>query len=415
MVYQNQLQRNTGIVDPLVFNKNIEASYFHYIGFRTVKNFYKFYRELAPDKAGVTWRGTTEFKIPPNADKLGPLILEFDVGPINATVNQNQQALHLPRYVDWLGYYAWSKITLEYGPNELYTLYPDEQFIRAKQSYDIQRQDALKELVAGERTDARREALATTTQRLYVELMFPHSRSTNRWLEIMQCAVEPRVSVHWKPLHEIVQLSNSTLDGDSSLLSNVKLRTTLVHLEGDERDENTARIENIDGVTRYTEEFRYEKFTREFTQGTSGEVFVKLNNFRTAAKNIILLLRKLAEVRPGANDSPNYTNLQPIASFYLEASDGRIFEPIDDRFARFYLHPQWHIAPCGDNIYEWSWAMEPDDALNCTGSLNLGGASNLLLKITLPAALDEDCELTVITKEHNFIQHSRGDLAKTFR
>ena len=76
---------------------------------------------------------------------------------------------------------------------------------------------------------------------------------------------------------------------------------------------------------------------------------------------------------------------------------------------------EWHMAPSGPRIYEWSWAMEPDDLLNASGGINLGSASNLTLVIQLPAALAADYELTVIAKEYNFTQDSRGDMMKIFR
>lgn len=404
MTYQSQLQRNTGVLDPLVFSHDLEDSYWYYWGYKTCKNFFRYFTDVTQDKPGVTWGGTSSIQIPHTADKTGPWQLIFDVGPLT----------NADRFVDYLGYYAWEKIEFVYGTNEVYVLTPDECFLRAKQSFDIVPQEALKELVAGGKSQGQRSSLADTTQTLIVDLPFPHTRSTSRWMELIQMAVEPRLYIHWRPLRNIVQgiTPNQTPTAD---LSNVKLRCTHVHLDGDERDDNTSRTEDVDGIIRLFEEMKAEKFTREFVSGTTGEVTVKLNNFRTATKSYTFLLRRVSDVAPGAGQEANYTNLAPVEKFYLTAADGKIHEPVEDRYYRFYLHPLNHHAPSGDYIYEWSFAMEPDDVLNCSGSLNLGNTSNLQLVITLPNALNADHELTVICREYNMVQHSRGDIAKNFK
>jgi hypothetical protein len=413
MVYQSQLQRNTGVIDPLIISDDIVDSYWYYVGYKTTKNFYKFYKDISPDKEGVQFGGSTTFQIPSIADKVGNMYLKFSLSAISATVPVTD---HDPRYVDFIGYQAWQKIVMEYGGNEIYTIYPEECVVRMKQSYDIQRQDAIRELVAGDRTEARREALATQQQDLIVDLPFPHTRGTTRWLELIQMAVQLRITVYWRPLNAITQIGASTT-GVSATLLNICMRCALVHQEGDERDNNTSRIERPDGILRLFEDIKYESFTQQLVSGTLGgvDIPIKLNNFRSSTKSLVFFLRQLNEANPGPTDVPNYTNFQRIALFSLEATDGRFFEPVEDKFNRFVQWPQWHISPAGPLMYEWSWAMEPDDVLNASGSINLGATTNLILKIQLPATLTADHILTVVGKEYNFHQQSRGDFIKTFR
>jgi hypothetical protein len=308
-----------------------------------------------------------------------------------------------------------SKIELLYGQNTIYTMYPEELTVRVKQSLDCQRQDAARELCAGDRTEARREALATAAQTLIVNLPFPHTRGTNRWVELLSLGSDLRLVVTWRPLANIVQIGDGT--SPVATMSNIFLRSKCVHFEGDERDDNYGRMEDKDGIMRLFEDLKYEKFTREVANATAGsiDIPVRLNNFRTSSKSMIILLRKLAHVNPGTGEEPDYTNYQTISQFYLEATDGKFFEPVEDKFNRFVQWPEWHIAPSGPKIYEWSWAMEPDDTLNASGGINLGSASNLLLKLQFPAALSGDHELTVIVKEYNVHQASRGDIITSFR
>lgn len=412
MVYQSQLQRNTGVIDPLVYSDSLSDSYYNYTGYTTKKNFYCFYKDIAPDKTGVDWGGKTEFRLASMADKLGKIWMKFRAGPLTAGTPGD----HDPRFVDWVGCHAWSSILMEYGNNEVYTLYPDEIVLRAKQSLEIADQDAIREMLAGDRTDSRRENLASVNQDFIVELPFPFTRGTDRHMELLQKAQEPRITVNWRPLNTIAQLGVGGAN-PSCTLSNVSLRCQLTHLEGNERDDNTARLEHPDGILRLYEDLKYETNTRDFKDGTPAmtEIRVKLNNFRSSTKSLIFYLRKLSEVRPGAGDEPNYTNFKRIFDFYLEATDGKFFEAVDDRFNRFIQWRDWHKAPSGPLIYEWSWAKEVDDVLNASGGINLGSASNLTLVIRLPSALVGDHELQIMAKEYNFTQDSRGDMMKIFR
>jgi len=414
MVYQSQLQRNTGVVDPLVYSDSISDSYFNYTGYRCSKNFYKFYKDIAPDKTGVALGGKSEFRLPSMADKLGKVWLQFTLGA--PTYDGGGPApSHDLRFVDWVGCHAFSSVQLEYGTNEIYTIFPDEIVIRAKQSLKIEDQDRIRELLAGDRTESRRENLASVDQDFICELPFPWTRSTDRHLELLQKAQEPRIIVNWRNASQIIQAGGAS--SPASVLSDVSLRCALTHLEGDERDDNTSRLEHPDGVMRLFEDLKYEKFTREFVTGAPAltDIKVKLNNFRSSTKSLLMVLRKLSEVNPGAGQEPNYTNFNRIEKFHLEATDGKFFEPVEDKFNRFVQWGEWHMAPSGPKIYEWSWAMEPDDLLNASGGINLGSASNLTLVIQLPAILAADYELTVIGKEYNFTQDSRGDMMKIFR
>lgn len=413
MVYQSQLQRNTGVLDPLIWSHALEDSYFFYMGYRTVKNFFRYFKDVAPITSNNQWGGITDFKVPIIADKMGPIQLTFNVSPLTATPPASPAVLsHNARYVDFLGFFAWQKIEFNYGTNDIYTLYPEECYLRTKQSLDIVPQDAVKELVAGERSTMRRELLATTTQEMIVDLPFPHTRGTSRWIEIMQLASEARISVYWQPLANVAQIGNAT--APVSTISNPMLRVTYVHLDGDERDDNTGRTEDTDGVIRLFEEMRFEKLQLLTGQGSS-TIANLLHNFRTATKCYTFFIRNYNDIYPPPGTDPTFTNLQPVTDYWLEASDGKIHEPVEDRYYRFYLAPLYHRGPTGDLIYEWTFAMEPDDALNCSGSLNLGNTSNLTLNIDLPSVLTQNVELCVACKEYNTVQHTRGDMLKNFK
>jgi hypothetical protein len=411
MVYSNQLQRNTGIVDPLIFSDEISDSYFWYHGYSTIKNHFLVRKDIQPEQSSVALGGKTIFKIPNIADKAGPVQLMWTQSNVTSDGTYT-------RYNDFLGFIAWEKIELIYSTGEIYVLYPEDCFKKYRQIQGIEQRDAQAEIIAGDKTPTQRDALALTDQELIVDLPFPHARATSRWLEIMQLAHEPRVEITWKKQEDIIETDGTAAsvlqDNDAAVaISNPTLRVTYVHLDGDERDANTARTESEDGIIRLFSDFRIENVI--IPSGTTGEYTIKINNFRTSTKLFAFMLRLNSDVTTNyANDW--FGNLQSIEWWQLEGADGKIIEPIEDRYNRFYLHPMYHAGPAGEYLYEHSWALAPDDFLNATGSYNLGNTTNATLRISFGSdTTDEDILCTMIAEEYNTHQHVRGDLLKNFK
>jgi len=379
-------------------------------------------RDVAPAESTPRFGTKTIFKLPIIADKMGPMQLFFTlpiltpVAPTNA-VN--------PRYMDFVGYTAWEKIEFLYSTGELYTLYPEDIYSKYRRALREEQKDAMAELVAGDKTIPSRIALATATQNLIVDLPLPCSRAMHRWLELMQLAHEPRIEVTWKNLADIYQCDNAggTIDLTQQL-SCVKLRVTYVHLDGDERDSYSAHTETQNGIIRLIDDFKMEKAI--VPNGTPiGEYRIKLNNFRTSSKNFAFLIRTNASVLSDPFTGNKYFELiqgphnngvtYTIKYWYLEGADGRIFDPVEDQYNRYYLWPLHHVSPASNALYEWNFAISPDDLGNATGSYNFGNTSNATLVIYFEQALQEDLLVTMMVNEYNTIQHVRGDLIKNFK
>ena len=403
MVYSNQLQRNTGIMDPLVFSDSITDSYWWYHGYSTCKNNFIVRKDIYPDTTGFTFGGKGVWRLPSIADKLGPLQLVFELSNLTATGDTQ------PSFVDFVGYEIFERIDLIYSTSELYQLFPEELFERYKRTLTSEQQYSASQLVAGDLTPTERINLATGTQYIVVDLPLPHTRGTSRWLEIMQLAVEPRIEIYFRRLSDI---ANTTGTNPFATLNNVHLKATFLFVDADERDAITARTESEDGIIRLFDDYKAEWL--EIPQGSSGEVSLKLNNFRTSTKRILFFVRHKTDLTtPLAH---NYFNLIPIQTWYLEEAGGKIIEPIRSNYNVHYLTPLYHVGLSSDYIYEHTFAISPDDQLNATGSLNLGNTTNLLLKILLPTGTTADTwVVTVMSHEYNTHQHVRGDLVKNFK
>lgn len=424
MVYSNQLQRNTGIVDPLIFSSDIVDSLFHYWGYSTVKNNFKVRKDTV-FQTTPTLGSTSEAKLNNIADKIGPIQLIFDL-----SVPTQTGAAGNPRYVDFVGYFAWSKIELLYATGEIYTLTSEEMLDKYRALYGTEHQSSLAVQVAGDLSQADRETLATAQQRFIVDLPFPHTRGTSRYLEIMQLAQEPRLKVTWRRAEDIVQLGDSTpgnVGTDSAPVAtivNAFLRTLYVHLDGDERDSVTAHTESQDGIIRLFDDYTLQKEDIPAANvAAGGEYRIELRNFRTSTKRINFIVRPKSYIStPGAND---YTDLQVAAggtrglvdSWFLEGADGKIIEPVEIDYNRYYLHSIYHESLAGEFRGEWNFAWAPDDLLNASGSYNFGNTTNATLVLNLRADADNAVahEVCIAANEYNTHQHVRGDLLTNFK
>ena len=404
MVFSNQLQRNTGIVDPLIFSDEISDSWFWYHGYTTIKNHFIVRKDIDPCSQPLTLSGQeTEFRIPNIADKCGPMQLRWKQQPLTDIGGTFR------RFNDFHGFVAWEKIELLYSTGEIYRLFPEDCYKRFRQHKGIEERDAEAERIAGDKTVLERDALALTVQEMILDIPFPHTRGTSRWLEIMQLAHEPRVKVHWRTLENVVQTDFATVGGGG--ITDVKLTTTYVHLDGDERDSNTVRTESEDGIIRLFHDFKVEK---KIVSAGATDARIEIKNFRTSTRSISFILRLATDVTT-ARGNDFFGNLLQIDDFFLEGADGKIIETVNDKYMRTYLHPLYHEGPHGDFIYAWEFGMTPDDLLNASGSYNFGNTTNATLIINFLVALGADVEVTMMADEYNTHQHVRGDLQTNFK
>lgn len=409
MANSSQLGKNVGVVDPLVWSDDVSDSYFHYHGYSTIKNFFLVRKDITAEQTSVSLGQKTSFKLPIISDKVGPVQLLFKLAALGTT-----SLVDTPSYQDFAGLCAFEYIDLLYSTNDVYRLTPEEIWTKYRQTLGLEHREGAAECLGGDLSPTQRQARALDVQEFIVDLSFPFTRGTSRWLEIMQLAHEPRIEIQWKKLEDIVESTAPLLLTGGGLVDNsVKLRSTLLHIDGDERDENSKRTESENGVIRLFDEVKFERLT--IPSGTTGEYRVKLNNFRNTSKKMDFFLRPASALNtPYGNNQ--FGSLIPITSWYLEATDGRVVEPIEDKYQRFYLHGLYHEAPPGEYIYGHSFAISPDDLLNATGSLNLGSNTNTIVSINFGnVQLGEDFELYVQVNEYNFMQQIRGDWIKNFK
>jgi len=425
MSYSHHLQKNSGIIDPLILDTLVGSSYFVYKGYSTTKNYFIARRDIAPAEAAPTWGGKSSFKIPIIADKVGPIQLLFTLPPIVPQVQGATPAAVNPRWQDFIGYVAWERIELIYATQEIYTLFPEDCWFKYRRFYREDQKEAIATLIRGDLTVPQRINDALAPLEIIVDLPLPHTRSMNRWIELMQLSHEIRVEVTWKNLNNLVQDDNGGGYDPTQVLTNVLLKATYVHVDGDERDFYTMSTENENGIIKLIDDFKMEKYI--VPTGTPfGEYRIKINNFRSSTKIFKFIIRRWSLTQQNEMTGNRYFDqlqgpidipgtIYTIKYWYLEGADGRIMEPVSDRYNRYYLHMMYHNSPPSTCFYEWSFAMNPDDPNNGTGTYNFGNTTNLTLVIYFNQQLAEPLEITMAVNEYNTIQQVRGDMMKNFK
>lgn len=427
-IYSSQLNKNTGLIDPILFSPNRSDSYYVFRGYTTVKNSYVFRADLTPTPQVPTEGTYSKFLITKLGDKAGPVQLKCEWKPIllagNPLVASDPPAPQWAAYVDHLGYVGWKKIDVVYGQHGLYTLTPEEAFMKYRQRLTNEKKRAVDLLIKGDRTLLERSTDARALQTTYTDLHLPHCRATGRWLEILQLAQNVEITVHWADLlSDIVNTNIVNGAGLTGGISSAILRQTYVHLDGDERNANTSETQTADGIVRPYTDFALQKInvpTSAFSAGGSAETSYNIDNFRSSTKRFFFFIRPKSAINTPWQKS-YFGKTMVVKSWYLKEAAGQIIAPIEDDYQRNYLHPLWHASPAIPieifSYYEHCWANVPDDDLNATGSYNFNSTTNPQVSLKLDSTNNwpiEECELCIMVNEWNTWQHVRGDIMKNF-
>lgn len=425
----NHLSRQFGLFSALVFDENIGNSKYFYRGYKTQRNSYTELKSLAPVDKDVVLGATTEFRVPLYFDKLGPLTLSWDQGILTTTGGTYR------RFCDWFPLALIEKIEWIYNSNVVHTHYPLKKYIKVNKFVNVEQRDAEAHLLAGNLTTAQRNTLATAVQEIHYDLPLQTALAPDRYLEIRSLADSPILRVTWRRLDNIIQTDGTV---PVSAITNCRLIMNAIHLEVAERDVQILTTEKDDGIVRLVEESRVN--TRHPSAIISPDLWggggapigthkVELKNYRTDIRCIFFIIRKRANYDP-----PNLTRnlwyeageltnagVDYIKRFRLvTGSDEELTPWISAKYNLFIQHPQHFFGPAGTRIYCITWAANPMDELNASGSYNFMSIADPMLELDFNnfgagGAGAEALEVEILRSNYNMSQVVRGDWSTQFQ
>lgn len=414
------LNRQYGIMDSLLFNDRLGDTKFWYEGYHTERPKHAEYKDLLPQNKDVSYDGQpTIFEIPIYADKLGGIQLSWIQGPLTTTGGTYR------RFSDWLGLDAIKCIIFRFGPNEVFTHFPDKLFYNILNHMNIEKQASYQADLAGFKSQAERNALALLPQEIIYDIPFAWTKSPDRYQEIRQLSISPVIEVYWKALSNFVQTDGTA---PVSLITNPKIIMHSYFLEAQERDANTEATETEHGIVRLAEESAFETSTPAYKipAGTTGEWGYELKNYKTSLRFLAFWIRTVANLTTplamhnyeldtyfGAAPAPGEPD---IKRFRLVTGAGEVvFDWVGKKFNQTIMHRRYYNSSPGSPVYFYSWDDNPMDENNAHGSYNFQALQNPMLYIdfgTVPTT--EDMYITVMSSKFNMIQTVRGEVAKQF-
>lgn len=408
------INRQFGIMSSIVFDERVENSKFFYRGYTTERNKWTEWKEISPDSKDVTYGGYTSFFVPLYPDKMGPVVLAWTQGQLTTTGGTYR------RFCDYLGLAAIEKIELRYGPNIVNTQYPDRKFYNINKYLSQESKDIEASLLAGNLSTAQRNALAADAagQRVFLNVPFPFCLHPDRFQEIRALSTPPEIRVYWKNLGDIVQTDGTA---PVSTISNLILKAHWVHFESVERDLVVLLTESDHGIVRLTEETKITNTTNatKVPAGTTGEFIMELKNWKTDVRFFAFWVRPKGNLGGDLTKNKWYeaAEFKQINRFrILTGSNEEVIGWQEGAFNLLCYHHMYYHGPSGIAIYFYTWADNPMDDRNATGSYNFQALQNPQLIIDFGSvATAEDYTITVFQSNYQMIQTVRGDLSSQFQ
>jgi hypothetical protein len=310
--------------------------------------------------------------------------------------------------MDFLGYAIIDEIEVKYAGNHLQTLRGLDLQIQYRKDKDRIDQEAAKELVEGDRTDAERAATAAAGVQLFIDLPLFWTGRAHQFLPISVAAHELTVRIKWSSLSKMVE-SDDTPTGVT--IDAQKLRCWLIHVPSDEQAAVQQQSNIGDGlIYMFTD---IERHTEASIAAASTSASLALNNIRSPVTEFVHVYRLNSEVNTAAfgNDLFNY---QQVQDYKLTGAGLDVVRTVEHKYALFYIWNVFHSGPVGDYIYPWSFSKNPEDMFNHSGSLNFFGVTNPVLETNFPAAIAAAYVQDFLAFTKNLIQIKGGDIKRVF-
>jgi hypothetical protein len=349
--------------------------------------------------------GQTTFDITKKLDHLGPILLHFTVSAVTSTGGTYR------RLADYSALACIEWIRISYGSIKICEFRREDLHERAVTTKERKELRAWENLVGGRQSNAVRDLKALGTQTFDVEIPAFWTEDIKYWFPAHAMSSELTIDVKWEASSNAVQT-----DGTFPQYSIPYQRLHMVqnHLLGKDRRDILSATRSEHGISYKMMVPNRQSF--RIVSNYDARMELNITNLRGASNNLRVTARALADCEStvSANDFFKY---QKIDAIDFEANGIRYCDDVTDEEFKWVWWPKFHRGEPGLNMYDIVFGLNPDDWINNAGTMNLGMASNKIVRVKyvtspVPAV---PMRYDVISFENNVVQIKGGDLIVMFK
>ncbi len=365
----------------------------------------------------LDWGRTITATIPRNCDRLAKLYIVLELYQLNSGAGGG-------RFVDYIGYRAFTSISLSLGNVTCDKLYPEVQVL--KQEAYASEEEKLGELVGNSVNEQQLEDWAKSTKRYYVPIGFWF---TERWVDALKMLEmylsdvkitmvtdsEVNCIVSMSAGYAATSTSGGTTDGG---IKNMWIHEEIVTFGDSEREQRAAfssdpRNSMIDVIHQNSQ-----LTTTTLTSGaSSSKIQIPANHI---VKDLLFFARKQSVGSTGTKQYGDWSGDQVapfqaelFSSYKINANGTDRFDYVDPIYARHVQTRQFvNIRPRAF-FYRHAQSLYPARA-DFTGGANWSRYDNPLLMLSYTTVLSTTYDLFVWFKNYNVINYQGGQVQVLF-
>lgn len=400
------------VVDPWLKKSRIQRendSVLLYNGWATTTNSKSRMIEEAPINGGVDFGGEAIFRIDKSKFQLGPCRLFYTLSALSAGAGTST----INRWVPFVGYHAIEHVTVKYSVNEIDRWLGEELFLYHRMFKGIRDGDSINELVLGDKSPSQRNQLAASSNRIRVDLPLAWTVDPRKYLIVAGLASQIEIRVKFRPLSHCVQTDNAS-NLPTGSISDIRLKTTNVHVQKQEKAIQQARIQREKKGLLYLVD-RWEEQQNNIVSSGSTSTTVTINTFKGAATELFFVVRPAsADDHTAANLANDPYDFVKITSWDLKAGQITLVDLLTDAEQKHILNRKLHSGVPGDHIYGASWSVHPEDQMNSWGHMTFAAMNNPTLTINFDSAISGTHYVDVYLRTKNIMHHHGGEIRTLF-
>lgn len=379
-----------------------------------------------------------KFEISKLAHGISDLVIRavFPPGVVNGGANPNTQA----NYSDFTGWAYWERFQMKFLTNDVFDVEPYDLYFEHRKNHEVERRDAINELVRGDRSTAIRTVDFAQGVEIYTDFFLPFTKADRKMLPIGVLSQKLNFNLRTKNLRDFTRIQVPVITTEvAALTADISLEMLLevVHLSANEACLFLAMSQDKAGISYMIHQHVRQVTETISTFSSNTRVPVKLCGI---TKPIRILNWALLPDAMNNNTNRNddfFFNPQPplpipfgltpynkIVQFEIEANGQIIQRLLYEVQNRIHMHQKLSIAPHGDHFYTVYFGRHPN-AIDCSdGFADFTNFNNPILYIHLGiggTGADVDnpqnpqlLHVIINAEDYNFWYLKKGNMSKSF-